>query len=143
MGQIGHSGTVHYSSAMTNGYYVVLNVIDPWKRIDARFENYYPTTSQFHDKAQAHEQKHVDDLNKGFDGHVFFQKDEYEQMVIGLTSSTIKELRSILEEKINEYVNKEVAEMSSLKFVLEQRAHAVSDAIPPFYVYQGECGGLD
>ena len=47
------------------------------------------------------------------------------------------------EEKINEYVNKEVAEMSSLKFVLEQRAHAVSDAIPPLYVYQGECGGLD
>lgn len=52
-------------------------------------------------------------------------------------------LDALVKEEFKRYLEEEVAEMNSLKSVLENRAYGVSDAMEPFYVYQGECGGLD
>ena len=108
----------------TNDYYIVTGIVE-WNRTDAQITNRYLSTSQFYSKVQAHEQKHKDDYDNGFDGHVFMQQDEFAPMIIGLTNATIQGLDAMVRVKYEEYNTKEIAEMRSLVGVMEARAYAV------------------
>jgi len=134
-------GQMSFDAIETNGYYEVIDVAE-WNRTDAQTVNEYSTNSQFYLKVQGHEQKHKDDYDNGFTGHIFCRKDEFAPMIIGLTNAILAGLQAMVQEKYEQYYNAEITEMNSVTSNLEERAYAVSDTIPPFYVYQQGGGGL-
>jgi hypothetical protein len=126
---------VGYNYVETNGCYVVTGV-NVWPKVNALLHNKYTANSQFYPKVQAHEQKHKDDYDNGFDGHVFCQADEFAPMIIGLTNAALGGLDTMVGTIFTLYHTAEDIEMNSVLSTLEDRAYAVSDAIQPFYVYQ-------
>jgi len=136
-----YEGQVHYDIMETNGYYMVTSVAEPWNRINAEVELFHPSTSQFFNKVQAHENQHKSDYNNGFEEYVFIHADEYAEIVVGFTNATLDGLESMLWDEMEQYLLDEVELIDSLQDVLEERAYSVSDPILPFYVYQGVCEG--
>ncbi len=117
-----------------DGMYEVVGVAR-WDRVDAMVTNFFKPTSQFYAKIQAHEEQHKRDFDNGFDGHKFYDKDEFEQLIVGMTASNFTILSSYVSNTLNYYCSCENTEINNLKSNLEERANSISDLIPPFFIY--------
>jgi hypothetical protein len=95
-----------------------------------------PNTSQFFNKADAHEQVHVDQWGPGqlFGG--VHNPNEFYNRIKDFTGATQAELLNKLVIELTNYTNEQGAFAQSKHGEAEQQAYAVSDQIAPKYLYQ-------
>ena len=95
-----------------------------------------PTTSQFHNKADAHEQAHVDHWGTGqLFGGVDRPADFYAR-IQNFTGTSQLDLVTKLTAELTTYTNEQDTFVSSHHSDDETQAYAVSDLIAPRYIYQ-------
>lgn len=94
------------------------------------------SNSQFFKKLTVHEDKHVEDLNNGFNGHHFWTIEEYFMIIRRLTNPTEQGLKDAAKKALDDYKLQELIEATELESEMDRRAYKLSDPIPPFYIYQ-------
>jgi hypothetical protein len=95
-----------------------------------------PNTSQFFNKADAHEQVHLDQWGPGqlFGG--VHNPDEFYDRIKNFTGATQRELLDKVEAELKTYTDEQDKFVELKHSEAEQQAYAVSDQIAPKYVYQ-------
>jgi prolyl oligopeptidase PreP (S9A serine peptidase family) len=95
-----------------------------------------PNTSQFFNKADAHEQVHLDQWGTGqlFGG--VHNPDEFYNRIVNFTVATQAELLNKITAELTTYTKEQDVFVNSKHAEAEQQAYAVSDQIAPKYVYQ-------
>jgi hypothetical protein len=102
---------------------------------------YVISTSQFYNKTSQHEQVHVNNWILGT-GHLYgdlYIVDVFYNQIINITGTSQNDLINKLGAALTTYVNSQGAIVAQRHNQDEQQAYAVSDPIPPQYVYQN-CG---
>ena len=93
-----------------------------------------PQTSQFHAKAVAHENKHVEDLTTGI-GRDLWTVSELYSLFQELHAPTLEELQQMIANARSTYETNETKEAQGVYVQMERNAYAVSDPISPQYLY--------
>lgn len=104
-------------------------------------EVFVPTTSQFYNKTDAHEQEHFEHWNVGnLFGHLHNPADFYAR-IQNFTGTSQQDLINKLSDELVIYSNEQGVLYTQLLPESERRAYAVSDIISPRYAYQ-RCGAF-
>ncbi|HLG17503.1 MAG TPA: hypothetical protein VJH03_23870 [Blastocatellia bacterium] len=98
-----------------------------------------PTTSQFYQKTDRHEQVHLDNWKPGNLYGDVFEPAAFYARVKDFTGSTQPELHDKITDEYNIYWSFEVDFVERNRNQDEKLAHSVSDQIAPMYLYQN-CG---
>jgi len=100
---------------------------------------FVPTTSQFYNKSNQHEQVHVAQWNPGrLLGDLYIPSDLF-NLVASFTGTSQADLQHQFDTAKGNYFTQEVNIFSSRATALEREAYAVSDPIAPQYMIQN-CG---
>ncbi len=106
-----------------------LNVVAPIK-----MDIYVSPASQFYGKVLTHEQKHASDLTAGY-----LRTGDFYAQIANFKDATQLGLFTQIGIAGGTFINSELSRSSADRATLERNAYAVSDSIPPQYMYQN-CG---
>ena len=101
---------------------------------------YYGTSSQFYNKVNAHENKHVAQWNTGGMNADLYLVSSLMSELSPLTAPTLDVLKAKITSTWNAWNTAQQAIHQSRHGALEAEAFVVSDPIAPQYMYQGSCG---
>jgi hypothetical protein len=97
-----------------------------------------PSSSQFRNKAEEHEEVHVTQYETGLMSELFKVEDFF-NLIKDLTGTSQAELESKIDQAFDEWITDQGAEELLKLNQAEREAYAVSDQIDPKFVYQN-CG---
>lgn len=97
-----------------------------------------PQTSQFYNKTVKHEEKHVEQWSSGMFSDLFLISSLMAQLS-PLTDTTEPGLQAKIASTFTSWYNNQGSIYTSRQPAAEREAHAVSDPVPPKYIYQ-RCG---
>jgi hypothetical protein len=128
-------------AADSNGVWRVTGQGNLARSVPTTYGIYIPSTSQFFNKASQHEQVHVNQWMLGA-GHLFgdlFIVSDYYSTVHNLFDTSQSGLSEQIANKLLQYVSSQNLIAHNRIPQAEREAYAVSDPIPPQYLYQN-CG---
>lgn len=99
---------------------------------------FVPVSSQFYPKAYAHEMKHIAQWNTGMLSDLFLVH-EFFQRIKGKRAGTLSDLADVVAREKANFITSQIAEFKRRRDDSEIEAYAISDPIPPQYLYQ-RCG---
>jgi len=104
---------------------------------------YVPSSSQFYEKAAAHEQVHYDQYSPGGSYHLnedLWNPTAAREAIINLTNATQQGLDTLVDATLRSYDWSQLVINQARAAQAEAQAYGVSDNIAPRYIYQGGCG---
>jgi hypothetical protein len=101
---------------------------------------FVPFASQFHYKAEVHEQAHRSQWQPGGMNADLYNPAELRALLLGLTHSTQEGLIALIQQTADTYAEGQAATHALRESAEEAEAYAASDQVAPQYIYQGECG---
>jgi hypothetical protein len=109
------------------------------ERVVANPVVYYATTSQFYNKAYAHEEEHYVQWTTGMLSNLYVVSNLMASLS-PLTATTQAALQNEISAAITSWNASQSSAFQSLKSAAEAQAYQVSDPIAPQYIYQSSCG---
>ncbi len=103
---------------------------------------YIPSSSQFHDKAEEHEQVHYDQYAAGGSYHLLedlWNPTAARNAIINLTHTTEQGLWDLVDAAVYSYLQDQADIDQARRDDAEEEAYDVSDEIAPRYIYQDGC----
>jgi hypothetical protein len=101
---------------------------------------YYPASSQFYNKVNQHENKHVQQWGTGGINQDLYLVSSLMSQLSPLTDATENGLKAKINNAMASWNQGQAAIHQSRHAAMEAEAYAVSDAIAPQYRYQSSCG---